>query len=150
MPASLRKPLFNNNALRPQHRGLDLFFDCRMRKFRVCYALCAALTLAVALGCHNSHGTVLGKTPKDTPATVLAVRAGDTPPTVTLSGVMVEKCPVAGCWLKLRDSTGTILVDTKNAGFVVVNVPLESKVTVAGKIVSEGDQVVLEASGLRY
>jgi hypothetical protein len=63
---------------------------------------------------------------------------------------MVEKCPVAGCWLKLQDTTGTILVDTKMAGFVVVNVPLESKVKVSGKIVTEGDEVLLEASGLQY
>ena|SRR6266481_4855320 len=103
-----------------------------------------------AVGCHNPHGTVLGKVPKASPATVLAIRAGDTPPLVTISGVMVEKCPVAGCWLKVQDSTGTIMVDTKTAGFVVVNVPLDSKVTVAGKILSEGDEVVLEASGLRY
>ena len=101
-------------------------------------------------GCHKPHGTVLGRAPKGATASVLAIRAGDTPPQVTVSGVMVEKCPVAGCWLKVQDSTGTIMVDTKAAGFVVVNVPLESKVTVGGKIVTVGDEVVLEASGLRY
>ena len=63
---------------------------------------------------------------------------------------MIEKCPVAGCWLRVQDRTGTIKVDTKSAGFVVVNVPLESKVTVAGKIVMEGDETVIEAEGLRY
>jgi hypothetical protein len=31
-----------------------------------------------------------------------------------------------------------------------VNVPLDSKITVAGKILSEGNEFVLEASGLRY
>ncbi len=63
---------------------------------------------------------------------------------------MVEKCPVAGCWFKLQDNTGTIRVDTKAAGFVVVKVPLESKITVSGKIVTEGDETLLEASGVRY
>ncbi len=119
-----------------------------MRKAQFC-SLSLSVILACA-GCHKPQGTVLGKAPKGSPVTVLAVRAGDTSPLVTLSGVMVEKCPVAGCWFKVQDSTGTIMVDTKAAGFVVVNVPLESKVTVAGKIVSEGDEVVLEASGLRY
>lgn len=103
-----------------------------------------------ALGCSRPHGTILGKVPKGNPASILAIRAGDTPANVTISGVMVEKCPVAGCWLKVRDTTGTIMVDTKSAGFVVVNVPLESNVTVAGKIVTEGDEVLIEASGLRY
>jgi uncharacterized protein YdeI (BOF family) len=63
---------------------------------------------------------------------------------------MVEKCPIAGCWLRLQDSTGTIKVDTKSAGFVVVNVPLETKITISGRIVNEGDEVLVEASGLRY
>jgi hypothetical protein len=112
--------------------------------------LLALVPLLSVLGCHKPQGTVLGKTPKGPPATILAIRAGDTPPQVTVSGVMVEKCPVAGCWLKVQDTTGTIMVDTKAAGFVVVNVPLESNVTVAGKIVSVGDEVVLEACGLRY
>ena len=111
----------------------------------------AALTcLLLAAGCHKPQGTVLGKTPKGELQTILGVRAGDTPTQVTVSGVMIEKCPVAGCWFRLRDSTGVIKVDTKPAGFVVVNVPLESRVTVAGKVVAEGDDVVIEATGVRY
>jgi hypothetical protein len=50
----------------------------------------------------------------------------------------------------LRDGTGLIKVDTKSAGFVVVNVPLESQMTVAGKAVAEGDEVMIEATGIRY
>ena len=111
---------------------------------------CLALLLVLAAGCHKAAGIVLGKRPKGEVRTILAIRAGDTPPKVTISGVMIEKCPVAGCWLRVRDETGIIKVDTKSAGFVVVNVPLESKVTVTGKIVTEGDEVLLEASGLLY
>jgi uncharacterized protein YdeI (BOF family) len=113
-------------------------------------ALLISVLLMSAVGCHKPHGTVLGKAPKGETSTILAIRAGDTPPQVTVSGIMVEKCPVAGCWLKVQDGSGTIMVDTKSAGFVVVNVPLESKVTVSGKIVTEGDEVFLEASGLCY
>jgi len=50
----------------------------------------------------------------------------------------------------VRDETGTIKVDTKSAGFVVVDVPLDTKVTVMGKIVTEGNEVSLEAEGLQY
>ena len=63
---------------------------------------------------------------------------------------MIEKCPVAGCWFRLRDQTGTIKVDTKAASFVVVDVPLQQTMTVAGKVATEGNEVVLEATGLRY
>jgi len=112
--------------------------------------LCLTPLLLTIVGCLKPQGTVLGRAPKGDVSTILAIRAGDTPPHVTLSGVMVEKCPVAGCWLRVRDRTGVIKVDTKSAGFVVVNVPLDTKVTVAGKIVMDGDEAVLEAEGLRY
>src|SRR5882672_233574 len=113
--------------------------------------VCAlVICLLLGAGCHKPAGTILGKAPKGEARTILAVRAGDTPPQVTLSGVMIEKCPVAGCWFRLRDVSGSIKVDTKLAGFVVVNVPLETKMTVAGKIVAEGDGVAIEATGIRY
>lgn len=69
---------------------------------------------------------------------------------VSLRGVMVEKCPTSGCWFRLRDETGTIRVDTRGAGFVVTNVPLQSQVTVMGKVVKRGDEKSVAATGLRY
>jgi uncharacterized protein YdeI (BOF family) len=109
------------------------------------------LVCAVLLsGCGKSKGTLLGKDPRGAPQTVLAVRAGTAPAQFTLNGVMIEKCPTAGCWFRLRDSTGEIKVDTKSAGFVVLDVPLETKVTVAGKVVADGQDVQIEATGIRY
>ena len=118
------------------------------RSLRLGLVLLACRGLATA--CRNSSATVLGKAPKGQPRSILSVRAGDTPPQVTISGVMIEKCPVAGCWFRLSDSSGTIKVDTKSAGFVVVDVPLQKQVIVAGKVVAEGSDVILEATGLRY
>jgi len=106
--------------------------------------------LFVITGCHRPTGKVLGKSPVGDTRTVLAVRAGDTPPVVTLVGTMTEKCPVSGCWFRLTDGTGTIKVDTQAAGFVVAELPLETKMTVAGKIVESGDEIIIEASGVRY
>jgi hypothetical protein len=63
---------------------------------------------------------------------------------------MVEKCPVAGCWFRLRDDTGIIKVDTKSAGFAVVKVPLETRVTITGTVITESDEVFIAATGLRY
>jgi uncharacterized protein YdeI (BOF family) len=108
------------------------------------------ISVLLASGCHKSQGTVLGKAPAGEPRTILSVKAGDTPPQVTLCGVMIEKCPVAGCWFRLRDGSGIIKVDTKLAGFVVVDLPLETKLTVAGKVVADGNEVAIEATGLRY
>ena len=111
---------------------------------------CLVIGVALVAGCHKPEGKILGKAPRGDVRSILAVRAGDTPPQVTLTGVMTEKCPVAGCWFRLHDNTGTIKVDTKSANFVVVKVPLEAKVTVSGKITMEGDEAIIEASGIRY
>jgi uncharacterized protein YdeI (BOF family) len=108
------------------------------------------ISLLIGAGCGKPKGTVLGKPPKGELQNVLSVRAGTVPSHFTLSGILIEKCPTAGCWFRLRDSTGVIRVDTKSAGFVVVGVPLETRVTVAGKAIPEGNDVQVEATGLRY
>jgi uncharacterized protein YdeI (BOF family) len=115
-----------------------------------CFALCVLFGVVLLSGCQRKAGTVLGKPAKGEIRNILAIRAGDTAPTVTLQGKIVEKCPAAGCWFYLQDDTGTIRVDTKAAGFVVVNVPLQTTVTVSGKVVTESDDVSVQASGLRY
>jgi len=112
--------------------------------------LIVVLSLVVLTGCSRPKGKVLGKAPGGEPRTILAVHAGDTPPLVTLAGTMTEKCPVAGCWFRLTDGTGTIKVDTQAAGFVVADVPLETKMTVAGKITQSGDETIIEATGVRF
>jgi hypothetical protein len=130
--------------------------SCQLSRCRPCASATCRLVLVLlacvglATGCHKSSGIVLGKAPNGLPRTILAVRSGDTPPQVTIGGVMVEKCPVAGCWFRLQDASGIIKVDTKTAGFVVVDVPLGSQVSVAGRVVAEGSDVILEATGLRY
>lgn len=111
--------------------------------------LLSVLVVLVA-SCSKPAGRILGNAPKGEPKNIIAVKAGDVPPLVTVQGVMIEKCPVAGCWFRLRDRTGTIKVDTKTAGFVVVDLPLETQMTVTGKVVADGNDVALEASGLRY
>jgi uncharacterized protein YdeI (BOF family) len=108
------------------------------------------LTSFLLTGCKRPEGKVLGQTPDGSVRTILAVQAGDTPPTVVVAGRLVEKCPTAGCWFRLQDETGTIKVDTKAAGFVITDIPLERQVTVAGKVVQDANEVTLEAAGVRY
>ncbi len=57
---------------------------------------------------------------------------------------------MAGCWFVLNDNSGTIKVDTKNAGFVVVDVPLNTALTVAGRVVTNDTGRFIDAAGLRY
>lgn len=111
--------------------------------------LFAAAFLLFALGC-GAKAKVLGEKPQGTVSSVLSVRSGDAPTKLTLQGKMVEKCPVAGCWFKLRDDSGEIKVDTKAAGFVVTDIPLNTLVTVGGAIQHVGDEPQIAASGLKY
>lgn len=113
-------------------------------------ALVSFVSLFLVAGCGKPSGNVLGKAPKGKTDNVLSVKGGTTAPQVVLSGVMIEKCPTAGCWFRLRDDTGVIKVDTKLAGFVVVNVPVDTKVTVGGKVIADGDDVQIEATGIQY
>src|SRR5262245_27289733 len=116
---------------------------------RLLLSFCLAALVAL-VGCGHADGKVKGVAPKGELRTVLAVRAGDTPQTVTLHGKIIEKCPVAGCWFRLQDDTGVIKVDTKTARFVVTDIPLQTTVTVSGKLAQEENEPVLQATGLRY
>lgn len=124
---------------------------CAMNSTRLLGILvCAALIACAVSGCGRSKGRVLGKEPKGDIRPIVAVTSGDTPSQVVLKGEIIEKCPTAGCWFDLHDSTGTLRVDTKTAGFVVLTVPLHSQVTVSGRVVWDGDVPTIEATGLRY
>lgn len=121
-----------------------------MRRFHPqCWAAIGWLAVLLS-GCSPGEPTVLGVAPTETPLPLVeAQRLSETHP-VTLSGRMVEKCPEAGCWFVLKDAETTVKVDTKTAGFVVVDVPLNGQVTVVGRWVKDGNQRILAASGLRY
>src|SRR5439155_3770282 len=99
-----------------------------MKKQFLLFALCALA------GCAQAGGKTLGKAPDST--TITVVKELKTGSRATISGVMYEKCPVAGCWFMLRDKTGVIRVDTKAAGFNVLDLPVNTTVTVSGEVTS--------------
>src|SRR5687768_9638565 len=110
-------------------------------------ALIAASALALlAGGCAGREPRVLGVAPSGSPSAVSAARSARSGAALVVAGEMVEKCPVAGCWFDLRDESGTIRVDTKNAGFVVLDVPLHTRMTVGGRVKTKGEEPLLEAS----
>ena len=118
----------------------------------MCYRLPLVISafLLLAGGCAPREARTLGSPPSGDPAPVSAARTARDGSPLVLAGEMVEKCPAAGCWFDMRDGSGTIRVDTKNAGFVVLDVPLHARVTVAGRIKTSGGEPTLEAAGIRY
>ena len=105
---------------------------------------------AMLVGCSDHNPRTLGAAVEGTAISVAAVRQSNAESRVVLQGTMTTKCPVAGCWFLLHDETGTIKVDTKNAGFVVVDVPLNSSLSVAGCVVTNGTERFIDATGVRY
>ena len=101
-------------------------------------------------GCAPHAVKLLGTAPNTLPSAISVARKASKGTALVLTGEMVEKCPAAGCWFDLKDQTGVIRVDTKNAGFVVVDVPLHSRVTVSGQVRISGDDRILDASGVQY
>jgi uncharacterized protein YdeI (BOF family) len=112
----------------------------------------ALLTICVAVlgGCSAHDAKTLGAAIEGESTSVAQLQRVERLSSVVLHGTMTKKCPVAGCWFLLRDQTGTIKVDTKNAGFVVVDVPLNATVTISGHVVTNGSERFIDASGLRY
>ncbi len=130
---------------RSRDRARALNMKCGPSMLLVC------LVLGVAgAGCSRSGSQLLGQEPDSAVVSLAAARQSPGTGPVTISGVMVEKCPEAGCWFVLKDSTGVLKVDTKTAGFVVVEVPLNRTLTVKGQIVTNGTEVLFAATGVRY
>lgn len=69
---------------------------------------------------------------------------------VTLRGKMIEKCPTAACWFRLRDKSGVAKVDVKGAYFTVTDVPVNAEVTVSGVWREDNGSSTFFATGLSY
>jgi uncharacterized protein YdeI (BOF family) len=107
--------------------------------------------VSLLVACQPEGSRTLGLAPDGLPETVAQLkRSPSVGRAATVAGEIIEKCPVAGCWFMLRDDTGVIKVDTKSAGFVVLEIPLHTRVRVAGRLGGEGSEKLLEATGLRY
>ena len=113
---------------------------------------CAFIVLLVfsCSGCFERTGKTLGNALEGTPISIVATERLTSDLPIVLHGTMTKKCPVAGCWFMLRDETGIVKVDTKNGGFVVVDVPLNTQIAVAGRVVGNGTERFIEATGVRY
>lgn len=110
----------------------------------------ALLFLLIVVGCSRPGSHLLGRAPEGSPISLDAARHTAVGTPVTVEGVMVEKCPEAGCWFILKDASGTLRVDTKTAGFVVLDVPLHQTLSVSGELVTNGTETLLAATGVRY
>ena len=126
------------------------YWNCALGIAFMRLACLLVIGLTLCCGCHKREALFLGQAPTGHPRSITSIKAFVPGTRVVLDGIMIEKCPVAGCWFRLRDNTGTIKVDTRAAGFVVAKVPVNSKLMVSGQLVRDGDDIAIEAMGVRY
>jgi uncharacterized protein YdeI (BOF family) len=112
--------------------------------------LLVGVLAAFLAGCSERTPKTLGAAVEGAAALIAAAQHTNLESSLVLQGTMTKKCPVAGCWFILQDESGTIKVDTKNAGFVVVDVPLNTRMEVAGRVTTNGSERLIDATGLRY
>lgn len=112
-------------------------------------AIASAMASAFLAGC-SSEPRAFGVPVNGATVSIRSVLSANADGQVVLNGTMTQKCPVAGCWFILTDSSGVIKIDTKNAGFVVVDVPLNTKVVVSGRVVSNASERFVDASGMTF
>jgi uncharacterized protein YdeI (BOF family) len=109
--------------------------------YRVIY--CAVLAFLACAGCTSQPKGASTAHAQAIPISSLQKLKPSTP--VVAHGTMVEKCPLAGCWFVLRDQSGTIKVDLKATKQTVVNIPLNSEVTVEGTVAADGSNKIIRA-----
>lgn len=111
----------------------------------------AALVVLVLVGCAQPTPTLLGTDPGTAqPIPVQGLLSEKHTTSLVVKGTLIEKCPTAGCWFRLKDDTGVVRVDLKETGFTVTDVPLGTTITVLGKVQRETGDTQLNALGLRY
>ena len=82
----------------------------------------SAIVLIALVGCSSNQSHKMGTV--DLASNEVTVKSMPTSPgTVKLSGVMIDKCPVSGCWFHLKDKTGIIKVDLKATNFTSTPIP---------------------------
>jgi len=113
-------------------------------------SLLLLLTIVGLAGCSKPGGRTLGLAVQGPEMTIAGIQKAKVDTRIVVHGTMTEKCPVAGCWFTLQDRTGSIQVDTKSAGFVVVAVPLKATLAVAGRVTTNGAARILDATGICY
>ena len=106
-----------------------------------------AITIVMA-GCSSNQSKQIGS-PASNVSIVSISNLVSNKGTVRIKGKMIDKCPTAACWLHVKDSSGSIKVDLKAAGFTATDIPVNREITVTGSYVG-GDDKHFDGIGIVY
>lgn len=138
-----------------------------MRRFPRPYflpALGLAFAVAGLAGCNAQKGGGDGDTGSGPPATIGAPVSGEVPlvctqclkdekyvgQTVTIEGEVIQQCPAAGCWFRIKDDIGEGFIDLSPANLTVQGERVGQHAKVTGKVVKKGGQMRIEAEHVEF
>lgn len=64
---------------------------------------------------------------------------------LAVDGEIVQQCPAAGCWFRMKDDAGEVFVDLAPAKLRLTDKRVGQQATVTGRLVKQGGQLRLEA-----
>jgi RecJ-like exonuclease len=70
--------------------------------------------------------------------------------TVTIEGEVIQQCPAAGCWFRLKDELGEGFIDLSPAKLTVQGERVGQHAKVTGKVVKKAGQMRLEAEYVEF
>ncbi len=88
-----------------------------------------------------------GKVPTVCTGCVTEARLGQT---VKLNATVADQCRGRGCWLRLKDDAGELMVDLGPKKLDLTGDRVGQKAAVTGKVVKKGDKLWVEAETVNF
>lgn len=70
--------------------------------------------------------------------------------TVTIEGEVIQQCPAAGCWFRIKDDIGEGFIDLSASNLTVQGERVGQHAKVTGKVVKKGGQMRIEAEHVEF
>jgi hypothetical protein len=70
--------------------------------------------------------------------------------TVAVEAGVSQQCPASGCWLRLKDNAGEVMVDLAPKKLILTEQRVGERAKVTGKVVKKGGRIWLEAEKVEF
>jgi hypothetical protein len=70
--------------------------------------------------------------------------------TVAVEAEVVQQCPARGCWFRMKDDAGEVMVDLSPKKLELTGDRVGQRATVTGRVVKKGGRIWLEAEKVDF
>jgi len=115
------------------------------KKYIIIFSLFLLLPISFTEANTNQYGSVYDDTIPLKPISYLFESAGINERILSFQGIITAQCKSDGCWFKLKDNTGEVLVDLKPYDFRITLGLVGRKVKLNGLVNTKGGKVKVDA-----